>query len=467
MEKKIKERLPETRIQTLREKIRGSVILPGEQEYDHARQIWNGMIDRHPAIILQCRNNTDVVEGVNFARNNNLPLSVLGGGHNVSGNALNDNGLVLDLREMNHVHLHAEQQTIHIQGGATLGDVDRCTQQHGLAAPLGVVSKTGATGLTLNGGLGHLRRKYGLSCDNVKSVDLVTASGNLITADKFNHEDLFWAIKGGGGNFGVVVSLELQSYPLEDDVNILFVWHHANYYEEAVNEFRKFSANASDDASVIAFYAFIPRNEEFPKEVWDKPAFVFLGCHLGSQKQADSDFLPLRGVSDPILDIHEPMKYLDLQTLLDVDYPDGRRYYWKAFYAEELNTEIINLISESAKSCPSKLTTIDIWQMGGVINKLNQEETAFWHRDKPYMITYEANWDNPEEDEANIEWVRKWTKKARKLSVVAGGYANFPGFNEDPSQTVFGGNYERLAEIKTKYDPDNVFRFNTNIKPRS
>ncbi|HKK45544.1 MAG TPA: FAD-binding oxidoreductase [Balneolaceae bacterium] len=465
MKKRITEQLPEESIQSLRRFVKGKIILPGQKEYDESRQIWNGMIDRSPALILQCLHTDDVIEAVNFARNYDLALSIKGGGHNVSGNALNDHGIVIDLTEMNQVHVNEGDQTIHVQGGATLGDVDRCSQQYGLAAPLGVVSKTGATGLTLSGGMGHLRRKYGLSCDNIISVDLVTADGDLITADEFNHKDLFWAIKGGGGNFGVVVSMKLQLHAIGNEVNTLFVWHHADHYLEAIEEFSKFSANSTNDAGVIAFYAFVPEIEEFPKESWGEPAFVFFGCHLGSRTQADKDFHSLRTVSNPIIDIHEPMNYLDLQTLLDEDYPDGRRYYWKAFYLEELNENMIDLIEESGKDCPSKLTTIDIWQLGGVINNPKAKDTAFWHRDKPYMITFEANWDDPEQDEANISWVRKWTNEARKLPFVTGGYANFPGFNEDPSQTVFGGNYERLVEVKTNYDPKNLFRFNTNIKP--
>ncbi len=373
--------------------------------------------------------------------------------------------MVIDLSEMKEVYVDTENRTARAMGGATLADVDRETQKYGLVTPLGVVSKTGIAGLTLNGGIGHLRRKYGLSCDNLKSVEIVTGDGRVKTASPEFNPDLFWAIRGGGGNFGVVISFEYQLYELKNDIYGVFSWYSGNKITEGMKQFSEYAKTASIDSSMLAFLAFIPQTDDFPRSLWSKPAFVLLGCHCGNNSSVQQELRPLLNFSEPIADFSGFMPYNKLQTMLDEEYPDGRRYYWKSVFLDDLNEEVINMIEQSGETCPSGLSTIDIWHLDGAINETDQNDTAFWHRDKPFMLTYEANWIKPSEDEKNVEWVRDNIKQAKNLTTSSGGYGNFPGFNEDSAQSIFGNNYERLVMTKQIYDPENLFNFNLNYKP--
>lgn len=449
------------------ERFHGSVILPDDDRYDDARRIWNGMIDNYPAIIARCSGVADVVTAVHFAREHDLLLAVRGGGHNVAGTAVCDGGIVIDLSERNGVHVDPETRTVRAEGGATLGDVDRETQLFGLATPLGVVTETGIAGLTLNGGVGHLRRKYGLSCDNLKSVDVVTADGTIRTASEDRNADLFWAIRGGGGNFGVVTSFEYDLHEVGPDVFALFVVHHGDDATEALRRFREYASSASRNASVLPFYGFVPALEEFPEEAWGEPMVAFLGCFDGEPDAAEAEFGSLREFADPIVDFSGRTDYTALQSMLDEDYPDGLRYYWKATYLTDLDDDVIDLVVRRGEDSPSELSTIDLWHLGGAISDVPQDATAFWHRNHPYMLTFEANWDDPADDDENVTWVRESLAEVRELPVAVGGYGNFPGFHEDPARTLFGENYDRLLEVKTVYDPENLFRLNQNVAPRS
>ncbi|RRJ31419.1 FAD-binding oxidoreductase [Halocatena pleomorpha] len=457
--------IPDEASQTFIDRFRGEVIRPDDHGYDEARQIWNGMIDKRPAIIAQCTGVADVVEAVNFARDNDLLVAVRGGGHNVAGTALCDGGIVIDLSEMNGVRVDSEEKTVRAGGGATLGDVDRETQVFGLATPLGVVSKTGIAGLTLNGGVGHLRRKHGLACDSLESVDIVTADGAVLTADHDQHEDLFWALRGGGGNFGVVTSFEYRLHAVGPDVFGLFVVHHGDNAVEVFQQFREYAGSASENASVLPFYLFVPDTEEFPEEAWGEPAVGVLGCYVGAIDDAEAEFHSLRSITDPIVDFSGRMPYTELQTLLDADYPDGRQYYWKATYVDEFTDDLLDFAVHHGNESPSALSTVDLWHLGGAISARTQDATAFWHRDKDFMLTFEANWDDPDMNDENVAWVREGIDEVRRLEAASGGYGNFPGFNEDPGRAIFGGNYDRLVEVKTEYDPENLFRSNQYIAP--
>ncbi|WP_410767008.1 FAD-binding oxidoreductase [Haloferax sp. DFSO60] len=443
----------------------GDVILPSDHRYEDARQIWNGMIDRSPAIIAQCDGTADVVDAVTFARNHDLQVSVRGGGHNVSGSAICEDGLVIDLSQMNAVFVDPETKRARVQGGATIGDVDRETQLFGLATALGVVSATGIAGLTLNGGIGHLRREYGLSLDNLASVEIVTADGTVRTASPDEHSDLFWAVRGGGGNFGVVTSFEYQLHEVGPEVNALFVLHPGDEATTALHAFHDYTKSAARESSVLAFTIVVPEMEEFPESAWGEPAVAFLGCYDGDRTSASEEFSALRDATTPIADLSGPMDYTTLQTMLDEDYPDGLRYYWKATYVEGLSDDIIDLIERYGYDSPSSLSTVDIWHLGGAISDVAPDETAFWHRKSRYMITFEANWEDPAMDDENVAWVRDGIAELRGMAGTSGAYGNFPGFGEDPSQTMFGSNYDRLAEIKAKYDPENLFNLNQNVLP--
>lgn len=449
------------------ERFRGEVIRPDEGEYDRARRVWNEMINKYPAIIARCTGVADVIAAVDFARENGLLVAIRGGGHNVAGNAVCDGGIVIDLSGMNDVHVDPERRTVRAGGGATLGEVDRETQVFGLATPLGVVTETGIAGLTLNGGVGHLRRKYGLAYDNLESVEVVTAGGEVLTTSRERNEDLFWAVRGGGGNFGVVTFFGYRLHEVGPEVCGLFVVYPGDDATETFRRFREYADSAPEDASVLPFYLFVPEVKEYPEESWGEPAVGFLGCYAGDADEGSEEFHPLREVVNPIVDFSGRMPYTELQSLLNADYPDGRRYYWKTTYIEELTDDLIEFIVRRGKESPSTLSTVDLWHLGGAIGEPERDATAFWHRDKPYMLTFEANWDDPEANEANIAWVREGLAELREMAVASGGYGNFPGFQEDSARTVFGENYDRLVAVKSEYDPENLFRLNQNIAPRT
>ncbi|KTG10202.1 FAD-linked oxidase [Haloprofundus marisrubri] len=443
----------------------GEVLLPDDEEYETARHIWNGMIDKHPAVVAQCSGTADVVAAVRFAREHDLPLAVHGGGHNVSGHAVCDDGVMLDLSAMNGVYVDPDARRVRAQGGATLGDVDRETQLFGLATALGVVSETGIAGLTLNGGVGHLRREYGLSLDNLTSAEVVTADGSVLTASDSENPDLFWAIRGGGGNFGVVTSFEYELHAVGPEVFGLFVWFHGDDATAALEAFREYSADASRKGTVLPFYATVPELDEFPEEAWGEPVVALLGCYDGSAEDAEAEFEALRTVAEPVVDFSGEMAYTDLQSMLDEDYPDGLRYYWKSSYVTELTDDVVDLLVRYGEERLSPLSTVDIWHLGGAISDVEPEETAFYHRDAPFMVTFEANWEDPDADDENVQWAKNGLAELREMPVASGAYGNFPGFGEDPARTLFGDNYDRLVEIKREYDPENVFRLNQNVVP--
>ena len=447
--------------------MRGEILRPDDEGYDTARSVWNGMVDRRPALIVQPTGTADVVAAVNFARDSELEIAVHGGGHNVAGYAVSDGGLMLDLSAMNGVSVDREARTVRVAGGATLGDVDHETQLFGLATPLGVVSETGIAGLTLNGGYGHLSREYGLSVDNLLEVEIVTADGQVRTANEQHHEDLFWAVRGGGGNFGVVTAFEYELHDVGPEVYQVFAWYHGNEAASLLGRFREWTDSAPRTAAVIPFVAHVPDIEEFPEDTWGEPAVAFLGCIRHDPDEAAAVMASLTEGFDPIADFSGPTQFEALQTLLDEDYPDGLRYYWKSTYLADLNEAVIDLMLRYNEAAPSALSTVDIWWLGGGVAEVPQDATAFWHREEPFMLTFEANWEDPSDDEANIEWAREGFAAFEELSVTGGRYGNFPGFAEDPARLLFGENYDRLVDIKTTYDPENLFHVNQNISPRA
>ena len=457
----------EQAISKIETEFRGEILLPGDPQYDETRAIWNGMIDRRPAVILRATGTADVVAAVNFARENDLELAIHGGGHNVAGKAVSDGGVMLDLSEMNGVHVDRANQTVRVQGGATLGDVDHETQLFGLATPLGAVSQTGIAGLTLNGGYGHLARQFGLAADSLRSVEIVTADGQVRTASAERHPDLFWAIRGGGGNFGVVTSFEYDLYEVGPEVSTIFKWFRIEDAPIVLERFHEWADSAPREGGTIAFVGYVPELEEYPEEAWGEPAIVLLGSFRGEAAEADDAFAPLVEGLSPIADFSERTTYEALQSVLDEDYPDGMHYYWKSIFLSELTDEVFEVMLRAIETSPSTLSTIDLWQLGGAIAEVPQDATAFWHRDKPFMITFEANWEDAEDDDANVSWAREAFAEIEALEIASGRYGNFPGFAEDPVNIIYGANYHRLVDVKTTYDPENLFRLNQNIVPRT
>src|SRR6266542_4252011 len=321
---------------TLREQIRGEVIAEADAAYDESRRVWNGVIDRRPALVVRCSGNADVIAAVAFARERELPVSVRGGGHNVAGTAVCEGGVVLDLGAMRNVFVDVDRRTVRAGGGARLGDVDHETQAFGLATPFGVVSRTGIAGLTLHGGMGFLTRRLGLSCDNLIAADVVTADGRLLHADAERHPDLLWALRGGGGNFGAVTSFEYQLHPVGPKVFMAITFYPAEAGTEALPAFAEFIAGAPDEFMGIALYWTAPTEEPFPPEWHGKPVFVAAGCWSGALEDAEEAVRPLRELAEPVADLSGPMPFVAAQQLFDPEYPDGRRYYWKSIFLSEV-----------------------------------------------------------------------------------------------------------------------------------
>jgi FAD/FMN-containing dehydrogenase len=460
-------KLPDEAIRSFGARLGGDLVIPEDEEYDRDRTVWNGMINKHPAIIARCSGTADVVAGVQFAREHDLVLAVRGGGHNVAGTGICDGGIVLDLSEMNGVRVDREERTVRVEGGATLGDVDRETQLFGLATALGAVSETGVAGLTLNGGYGHLTRQYGLAIDNLRSVDVVTADGHVHEASAVQNTDLFWGIRGGGGNFGIVTSFKYDLHEVGPEVYAFFVWFHGDDMDAVMEQYRKWTVDAPRDAGVLVFTAHVPDLEAFPEDARGDPALAMLGAYRGDLADADAVFRPLRESATPVVDFSEPMEYVDLQSMLDEDYPDGLRYYWKSIFLTDVTDEVVDIMTRYTESAPSALSTIDLWHLGGAVEEVPQNATAFWHRDKPHMLNFEANWEDSDDDDANVAWAREGFAEVERLSVAAGRYGNFPGLAEDPVHLLFGDNYDRLIELKATYDPENLFHSNQNIEPHA
>jgi FAD/FMN-containing dehydrogenase len=459
--------LGETVVERFGRGLRGELLRPDGTAYDEVRKVWNGLIDKHPALIARCAGVGDVIDSVNFARENDLLVAVRGGGHNVAGNAVCDGGLVIDLSPMKGIRVDPQRRTVRAEGGATLGDLDRETQVFGLATPMGVVSETGIAGLTLGGGIGWLRRKYGLSSDNLLSVDLVSADGRFLTASETENADLFWGIRGGGGNFGVVTSFEYRLHPVGPEVMFCFVLYPGERAKEVLNLCQQYVAEAPDEVSPLVMVGRVPPAEPFPERWHGEPMIAVAAMYAGEAEEGERVLRPWRNLGAPIADLSARMPYTMVQSLFDEDYPDGWRYYWKSQNISALNDEVIEHLVTHAQAAPSDHSTVDVWYQGGAMSRMEAAESAFGDRSAPVWIGVEANWEDTQDDEANIYWVRECAADMRRFS-GGGVYLNFAGFFEEGDQLIreaFGENHKRLVHLKNEYDPTNLFRLNQNIKP--
>jgi FAD/FMN-containing dehydrogenase len=443
------------RIEGFRTAFRGEVIQPGDAGYETARKIWNASIDKRPGIIARCSGVADVVAAVNFARESELLVAVRGGGHNVAGRALCDDGIVIDLSGMKGIRVDARNHTARVQGGATLGDVDRETHVFGLAVPAGVVSKTGIAGLTLGGGVGWLVRKYGLTCDNVISFDIVTADGKARVASANENDDLFWALRGGGGNFGVVTSFEFRAHPVSTVLGGLIIYPRDRAVE-VLRFFRDFTQSAPEELTAYAAMVHTPDGI---------PAVAVIPCYCGDVTEGEEVLKPLRTFSSPLVDMIQPMPFPQMQTLLDGAFPEGNHNYWKSTFLRELSDDAIGVLVEHANRATSPLTGVTIEYYGGAASRVGVFETAFAQRQAQYSVAIVAQWTDPGESERHIKWARELSDSISPFS--SGAYLlNFLGEEgEDTIRAAFGPNYDRLMAVKKKYDPKNFFRLNQNIKP--
>jgi FAD/FMN-containing dehydrogenase len=458
-------------IATLRGALTGGLITPDDRVYDQARTVWNGMIDRYPALVASCATVGDVVAALNFARTHALPVAVRGGGHSAAGLSTCDGGIVIDCSPLEEIAVDPEARVAHAGAGVTWGELDAATQAHGLATPGGVFSRTGIAGLTLGGGYGWLRSTYGLACDNLIAAEVVTADGRVIVAEEGGeHAELLWGLRGGGGNFGIVTRFTFRLHPVGPAVYFAVVFHdgEGEAMGSALRFYRDFCETAPDEVNSIAVCGIIPdEGELFPAAIHGRP-FVMLGAlYVGPVAEGERILRPLRDFAAPLADFSAVTPYVEAQQLWDAEYPDGRRYYWKSLNLTRFDDEAIARMVRHARAQVSPLSTTDLWPVGGAMKRADPEESAFRGRDAALLLSLEANWVDPADDARNIAWAREFIADMEPFS-DGSRYLNFAGFHEEGEammRSAFGPHYARLLALKRRYDPTNVFRLNQNIDP--
>jgi FAD/FMN-containing dehydrogenase len=453
-------------MEQLRERVRGTVIASGDEGYEQARKVYNAMIDRRPRVVVQCANAGDVMAAVAFARENRLDLAVRGGSHSVPGFGTCDDGVVVDLSTMRGVRVDPVAQTARAEGGATWGDFNAATYPFGLATTGGIISTTGVGGLTLGGGIGYLTRGLGLSCDNLVSADVVTADSRLLVASEKENEDLFWAIRGGGGNFGVVTSFEFRLSPVKDIYGgpIFFELDRAG---DVLRFFREFITDAPEQLGGFPAFQIAPPLPFIPADRHGEPFVAIVACWAGALDEGEKAVQPFRDVAPIVAEHVGPMPYPALNSAFDGLVPPGLQHYWKANFNSELTDEAIEAHLVHGPRLPAVNSTVHIYPINGASHRVAPDETAFAYRDAKFATVIAGMWPDPARNDANIQWVRDYYDATAPHS-EAGGYVNFMA--DDDQERIranYKGNYDRLVDAKRKYDPDNLFHHNQNIKPSS
>ena len=455
-------------LETFQANFGGPLITAADEVYDDERELWNKIIDKHPGVIAQCTGVSDVIQAVNFARDNDLLVSVRGAGHNVAGNASIDNGLMIDLSHMRTVMVNPEKKTAIVQGGATWGDVDRETQAFNLACAGGVVSDTGVGGLTLGGGLSWFRRKVGMSIDNLLGVDMVLADGSYFHASDTENEDLFWAIKGGGGNFGIVTSFHFKLHDLGPMVMMAATLYPRAEAEKVMKFWIDFTRNLPDEVSSDCIHWSIPEHPGFPEELHNTKVTGLAGMYFGSPEEGERILQPMREVADPILDLSGIIPYTAVNKMFDPFLVKGTlNSYWKSLYVKDIDEKLMNMIIGKVNESPSDQCLLSIRNLHGALSRVPENATAFGDRSPRFLVSIDTMWKDDSINDHCIDWTKQFFNQLHDYS---NGQVYF-NFNSDMSgsndlaKDSFGPNYERLIAIKTKYDPDNFFRMNANIKP--
>jgi FAD/FMN-containing dehydrogenase len=456
-------------VESLCRTIAGEAFVAGDAGYDSARAVWNAMIDRRPAVIVRCKDATDAIAAVNLARDWNLPVSIRGGAHNVAGHAVCDDGVMIDLSSMRAVRVDPERRRARVEGGATWGDVDGATQAFGLATPGGLISDTGVGGLTLSGGIGWLRSRYGLCIDNLAAADVVTADGRLVHASADENADLLWALKGGGGNFGVVTMFEFKLHPVGPQMMFCAPIYPLEAGSGPIRFWRDFLRDKNDDVGSLVEFSTIPHDPAYPRGAWGRRVYTMAAVYAGEAQEGAALLQPLRELAEPVIDFSGQMSYCEVQKVFDAIIPFGQyRCYWKSHYLSALTDAIIEEIVAGNAAPPSPNTLSSIWNFGGATARVAADATAFGDRSMPFMLSIDSIWREAADDQANIAWTRAFWQRMQPHSHHRRMYLNFPGLGEEGErllQDSFGANYARLQAIKRKYDPNNVFRFNPNILP--
>ena len=444
--------------------MRGKLIQPKDTEYDTARKVYNGMFDKHPAMIAKCADVADVVAAVNFARENDMLVAIKGGGHNAAGLGMCDEGLVIDLSPMKAVHVDVEKETALVQAGCTLGDVDNATHAFGMAVPSGIASTTGISGLTLGGGLGHLTRQCGLTIDNLLEANVVLADGSCVKASANENKELFWALRGGGGNFGVVTSFLFKVWPISTVYAGPMLWE-INEAKEVMKWYNDFIKNAPDELNGFFAFLTVPPGEPFPQHLHLRKMCGIVWCYTGSLEKAEKVFEPIRNFKTPALDFVGPLPLPALQSMFDPILPPGMLWYWKADFINDLSDEAIEAHLQHGPHMPTWQSTMHLYPINGAASKVDKKETAWNYRDATWALVIAGI----DPDPANKEIITSWTKdywNAIHPYSAGGAYVNFMmEEGEDRIKATYGDNYERLVKAKYKYDPGNLFRVNQNIKP--
>ena len=452
-------------IEELRRHVKGQIVLPGDPNYDEVRKIWNAMINRRPAVIVQCKGPDDVPHAIRCARQNGLEISVRGAGHNIAGNAVCEDGMMIDLSPMKNVRVDAAKKRAHVGPGATLADFDEAVQAHGLATPVGINSTTGIAGLTLGGGFGWLTRKYGMTVDNLSSVELVTANGKEVRASESENQDLFWAVRGGGGNFGVVTQFEFSLHPVGPQVLAGLIVFPLDQAKQVLRQYREFVASAPEELSVWAVLRLAPPLPFLPKEVHGKEIVVLAVFYCGDIGAGEKVIAPLRRFGKAHGEHIGVQPYAQWQKAFDPLLTPGARNYWKSHNFRELRDGALDTMIEFARKLPSPQCEIFVAHIAGAANRVPADAMAYAHRDARFVMNVHGRWDAATQDTTVIAWARAFFN-ATASHASGGAYVNF--MTEDESGRVtaaYGANYARLAGIKKQHDPENVFHLNQNIKP--
>jgi len=456
--------LDEWTITDFSENLRGELIQPEDDGYDDARKVYNAMIDRHPLLIAGCADVADVITAVNFGRDNDMLISIRGGGHNAGGLGVCDDGLVIDLSLIRYTRVDPSANTVRVGGGCTWGDVDHATHAFGLATPTGIISTTGVGGLTLGGGLGHLTRQCGLTIDNLLAADMVLADGSFVTVSAEENEDLFWAIRGGGGNFGVVTSFLFRSHPIHTDYAGPMFWELEDA-TEVMQWYRKFITEAPENINGFFVFLVVPPAPHFPEHLHKKTMCGVIWCYTGPMDRAEAVFKPIRSFKSPALDLVGPMPHPDLQSMFDPIYEPGLQWYWKADFLNDLSDEAIALYVKYGSNIPTIRSTVHLYPVNGAAHRVGNSDTAWSYRDANWAQVIVGVDPDPANNEQIIEWARSFWDALHPYS-AGGAYVNFMmDEGEDRIKATYRDNYDRLVALKNKYDPNNLFRVNQNIRP--
>ncbi len=456
--------LNEPIIATLKSQLRGEVIEPGDDTYDVARKVYNAMIDRKPRLIVRCRDVADVISAVNFGRQHKLEVSVRGGGHNAAGLGVCDNGLVIDLSAMNYVHVDPVKRTVLVGGGALWADVDHATHGFGLAVPAGIISTTGVGGLTLGGGLGLLTRQFGLTIDNLLAAGMVLADGRFVTADAKRHADLHWAVRGGGGNFGVVTSFLFKAHPVHTNYAGPMLWPMEDA-TDILRWYREFITNAPNTLNGYFAFLTVPPGPPFPEHLHNKKMCGIVWCYTGSLERAERVFKPIRKFKTPALDFVGPISHPAMQSMFDVIYPPGLQWYWKADFVRDLSDEAVAVHVRYGALLPSAQSTMHLYPINGKASKVRNSDTPWSYRGATWAQVMVGVDPNPARKESISKWAKDYWTALHPYS-AGGAYVNFMmDEGEDRIRATYGKNYNRLARIKKRYDPTNFFHVNQNIRP--